>query len=179
MAGDTHYDVLGVAPTCDVATARKAYVGLARQYHPDFYADSTPAQRAHAEAKMREINEAWKVLGSATDRSKYDKHLVSSGRLTTSGAPTSGARRVKTSAHAEERASGTAPPRWLTMLPALCLFLSVGCFAVGMVTGALALLAGAVGFAVLGAAMFVVVPLIALKRSKRGSVPQGGSAVRA
>ena len=77
---------------------------------------------------------------------------------------------------APERTSGSAPPRWLTMLPMLCLLLAVGCFAVGMVTGLPALLAGAIGSALLGGILFVVVPMVALKRSKAGSAPTGRTA---
>ena len=62
------------------------------------------------------------------------------------------------------------------MLPMFCLFLAVACFAVGMVTGIPALLAGAIGSALLGGVMFVVVPMVALKRSKQGSTPAGHTA---
>ena len=82
MAGDTHYEVLGVAPESDASTIRRAYVAKARVFHPDFHADATPEVRAHAEAQMRAINDAWAVLGSTSTRSKYDRKLSGSGRGT-------------------------------------------------------------------------------------------------
>ena len=45
-----------------------------------------------------------------------------------------------------------------------------------MVTGIPALLAGAIGSALLGGLMFVVVPVFALKRAKDGSTPAGHTA---
>jgi curved DNA-binding protein len=33
----SYYDVLGVAPDADAAAIRRAYVELARRYHPDFH----------------------------------------------------------------------------------------------------------------------------------------------
>lgn len=179
MAGDTHYDVLGVTPSSDSAVVRKAYLVLARQFHPDFYAEATPAVRAHAEAKMRGINAAWEVLGSPSSRNKYDKHLVSSGQLSTSGPAATRSASGSDAPFAHEQTSGSAPPRLLTLIPALCLGISLACFAVGMVTGLAVVLAIAVGFALLGAVMFIVVPFVALRRSKRGRAPHGASTVNA
>lgn len=170
MAGDTHYDVLGVTPGADASSIRRAYVAKARMYHPDFHADATPEVKAHAEAEMRSINEAWAVLGSTQSRSKYDRDLRNAGRMTDT--PSAGSRSQAASQAAPEKTSGSAPPRWLTMLPMVSLALAVVCFAVGMVTGIPALLAGAVGGAVLGGLGFVIVPAVALKRSKDGS-PSG------
>ena len=174
MAGDTHYEVLGIAPGAEATAIRRAYVAKARMFHPDFHADATPEVRAHAEAQMRAINDAWAVLGSTGARSKYDRDLRNSGRMTDSGPATTSA--PSPGAVAPERTSGSAPPRWLTMLPMFCLFMAVACFAVGMVTGLPALLAGAIGSALLGGVMFVIVPMVALKRSKQGSGPTGRTA---
>ena len=166
-AGDTHYDVLGVQPGADASSVRRAYVAKARLYHPDFHADASPEVRAHAEAEMRSVNAAWAVLGSTQHRSKYDRELRNSGRIPDT--PSTRSRSSAATHTATERASGSAPPRWLTMLPMMCLVLGVLCFAVGMVTGIPALLAGAVGGALLGGLGFVIVPAVALKRSKAGS----------
>lgn len=175
MAGDTHYEVLGIAPGADASSIRRAYVAKARMFHPDFHADATPEVRAHAEAQMRAINDAWATLGSTGARSKYDRGLRNSGRMHDSGSA-SAASAPSPGPMAPERTSGSAPPRWLTMLPMFCLFMAVGCFAVGMVTGIPALLAGAIGSALLGGLMFIVVPVVALKRSKQGSSPAGRTA---
>ena len=173
MAGDTHYEVLGVAPGADASTIRRAYVAKARMFHPDFHADATPEVRDHAEAQMRTINEAWAVLGSTAARSKYDRQLHNSGRAQSAGSRSSA---PSPGPVAAERTSGSAPPRWMTMLPMFCLFLAVVCFAVGMVTGIPAVLAAAIGSALLGGLMFVIVPMVALKRSKQGSAPTGRTA---
>ena len=67
MAGPTHYDTLGVDPNADTPAVRRAYVALARQYHPDFHTSGGEAVRDAAEERMRSINSAWHVLGD-TDR---------------------------------------------------------------------------------------------------------------
>lgn len=177
MAGDTHYEVLGIAPGAEASAVRRAYVAKARVFHPDFHADASPEVRAHAEAQMRAINDAWATLGSTSARSKYDRDLRNSGRMHDSGPAATSA--SSPGPMAPERTSGSAPPRWLTMLPMFCLFMAVACFAVGMVTGIPALLAGAIGSALLGGLMFVVVPMVALKRSKQGSSPAAGRAASA
>lgn len=176
MAGDTHYEVLGIAPGADASSIRRAYVAKARMFHPDFHADASPEVRAHAEEQMRAINDAWAVLGSTGARSKYDRDLRNTGRMYQTASASSSQPSAPVT---PERTSGSAPPRWLTMLPMFCLMMAVGCFAVGMVTGIPALLAGAIGSALLGGVMFVVVPVVALKRSKDGSSSPTGRTARA
>jgi len=51
------YTVLGVAPNASDDEVKKAYRELARKYHPDNYHDNPLADLA--EAKMKEINEAY------------------------------------------------------------------------------------------------------------------------
>lgn len=159
MAADNHYDVLGVEPTASPAEVRKAYLSLARTYHPDFYANESPSVRDHAEAMMRDINAAWAVVGSSAERSKYDRKL--GDRV---GAPSSGTS-ASAAATAADFGNGSAPPRWLTMMPMSFLAFGVISFAVGMVTGLPVVLLAAVVSALLGAIMFVVVPVVALKRA--------------
>ncbi len=179
MAGDTHYNVLGVEYDIDAAALRKAYVAKAREFHPDFHTSESAEIRANAGVQMRLVNTAWEALGTAPSRARYDKELRNTGRLNPDlfAGPN---RSPDTGVYAEpEYTSGSAPPRWLTMLPILCLFMAVMSFALGMVTGLPALLAGAVILALVGAVMFVVVPLVALKRSKQGSSVHGGPTVHA
>jgi hypothetical protein len=179
MAGDTHYEVLGVEYDIDAAALRKAYVAKAREFHPDFHASESAEIRANAEMRMRLINTAWEVLGPASSRASYDKELRNTGRLE-SDSLAGPHRSHDTGVYAEpEYASGSAPPRWLTMVPILCLFAAVVSFALGIVTGLPALLAGAVILALVGAVMFVVAPLVALKRSKQGSSLHGGPTIHA
>jgi curved DNA-binding protein CbpA len=61
----TPYEVLGVKPTASDAEIRRAYVALARRFHPD----TNPA----GEERMRAVNEAWAVLGDRQRRRDYDR----------------------------------------------------------------------------------------------------------
>jgi curved DNA-binding protein CbpA len=64
-----YYEILGVAPTADARTVKAAFRALVKQFHPDTTAD----QEAHAEARFRDVNEAYKVLGGVQSRREYDK----------------------------------------------------------------------------------------------------------
>ncbi len=63
-----YYEVLGVAKDAGESEIKKAYRGLAKKYHPDM----NPGD-AEAEAKFKEVNEAYAVLSDAEKRSKYDQ----------------------------------------------------------------------------------------------------------
>jgi len=62
-----YYKTLGVERTADAAEIKKAYRKLVRQYHPDV------SKHKDADAKTKEINEAYDVLGDAEKRSAYDE----------------------------------------------------------------------------------------------------------
>lgn len=69
MAGKDYYNTLGVprgAPDKDI---KSAYRRLARKYHPDV----NPGDKA-AEARFKEINEAYEVLSDIDKRKKYDQY---------------------------------------------------------------------------------------------------------
>ncbi|NBW73467.1 MAG: J domain-containing protein [Microbacteriaceae bacterium] len=61
------YKVLGVAKDVSDAELKKVYRKLARKYHPD----SNPGD-AKAEAKFKEITEAYSVLSDQEQRKEYD-----------------------------------------------------------------------------------------------------------
>lgn len=63
-----YYKILGVGKDADEDALRKAFRKLARKYHPDVAKDKDVA-----EAKFKEINEAYEVLGDAGKRKKYDE----------------------------------------------------------------------------------------------------------
>ena len=63
-----YYEVLGVDKSADEATLKKAYRSLAKKYHPDM----NPGN-AEAEAKFKEVNEAYAVLSDPDKRAKYDQ----------------------------------------------------------------------------------------------------------
>jgi len=76
QTGMTLYDVLGVTPTADAEELRRAYLSRARESHPDRYVDAPPADRGDAERRMRDVNEAWRVLGNPRRRRRYDLELM-------------------------------------------------------------------------------------------------------
>jgi len=62
------YQILGVSKDVGDAELKKAYRKLARKYHPD----SNPGDAA-AEAKFKEISEAFAVLSDKEQRAEYDQ----------------------------------------------------------------------------------------------------------
>lgn len=62
-----YYEVLGVSKGASDDEIKKAYRKLAKQYHPDI--NKAP----DAEAKFKEINEAYEVLSDPQKRSTYDQ----------------------------------------------------------------------------------------------------------
>jgi hypothetical protein len=60
------YRVLQVDPSADAEVVEAAYRRLARKFHPDVSA------HADAEARIRELNSAYEVLGDAVRRAAYD-----------------------------------------------------------------------------------------------------------
>ena len=63
-----YYSTLGVAKTATDKELKQAFRKLARKYHPDV----NPGDKG-AEAKFKEINEAYEVLGDPAKRKKYDE----------------------------------------------------------------------------------------------------------
>ncbi len=81
------YAVLGVAEDVSDADLKKTYRKLARQYHPD----SNPGDAA-AEARFKEISEAYSVLSDKEQREEYDqmRAMGSGARFTAGGAGAGG-----------------------------------------------------------------------------------------
>lgn len=63
-----YYEVLGVSRSASQADIKKAYFKLARKHHPD----SNPGDKS-AEARFKEIQEAYAVLGDEEKRKRYDQ----------------------------------------------------------------------------------------------------------
>jgi len=62
------YEILGVSRDVSDAELKKTYRSLARKFHPDANPDD-----AKAEARFKEISEAYTVLSDATQRAEYDQ----------------------------------------------------------------------------------------------------------
>lgn len=62
-----YYTILGVKPTDDLKTIKTAYRRLARKYHPDV------SKEANAEARFKDLAEAWEVLKDDQRRAEYDQ----------------------------------------------------------------------------------------------------------
>jgi protein-disulfide isomerase len=64
-----YYTVLQVSPNAEQEVIEAAYKRLARKYHPDVYSGADGADR------MRELNEAYEVLGDVGKRAEYHATL--------------------------------------------------------------------------------------------------------
>jgi len=63
-----YYEVLGVDKNASDDEVKKAFRKMARKYHPDVNRD-----KPDAEAKFKEVNEAYEVLSNAERRGQYDQ----------------------------------------------------------------------------------------------------------
>ncbi|WP_294179441.1 DnaJ C-terminal domain-containing protein [uncultured Schumannella sp.] len=81
------YAVLGASKEASDAELKKVYRKLARQYHPD----SNPGD-AKAEARFKEISEAYSVLSDPEQRAEYDqlRAMGAGGARFTAGGPQGG-----------------------------------------------------------------------------------------
>ena len=77
------YAVLGVKKDVSDADLKKTYRKLARQFHPD-----SNAGDAKAEARFKEISEAYSVLSDTEQRAEYDqmRAMGTGARFTAPGA---------------------------------------------------------------------------------------------
>jgi molecular chaperone DnaJ len=69
------YDTLGVGKTASTDEIKSAYRKLAKQYHPDLNPNNPSA-----EAKMKEVNEAYEVLSDDKKRHNFDTFGSAEGR---------------------------------------------------------------------------------------------------
>ncbi|HIK17473.1 MAG TPA: DnaJ domain-containing protein [Leptolyngbyaceae cyanobacterium M33_DOE_097] len=63
-----YYSILGIKKNADADEIKQAYRKLARKYHPDM----NPGDKS-AEARFKEVNEAYEVLSDPDKRKKYDQ----------------------------------------------------------------------------------------------------------
>lgn len=64
-----YYEILGLSKTASEAEIKSAYRKLALKWHPDKHQEN----KADAETKFKEINEAYQVLSDAKKRQSYDQ----------------------------------------------------------------------------------------------------------
>src|SRR5690606_40234885 len=69
MADTDYYEILGVDRQADDKVLKSAYRKLAMQYHPD----RNPGDQA-AEAKFKEVSEAYDILKDPQKRAAYDRY---------------------------------------------------------------------------------------------------------
>ncbi len=69
MAGKDYYGILGIPKNAPDKDVKAAYRKMARKYHPDV----NPGDKA-AEARFKQINEAFEVLSDAEKRKKFDQY---------------------------------------------------------------------------------------------------------
>jgi curved DNA-binding protein len=79
-----YYKTLGVAKEASAAEIQRAYRKLARQFHPDVNKDPG------AEARFKDIGEAYEVLKDQEKRSRYDQYGAAWQRVQTGSAPPPG-----------------------------------------------------------------------------------------
>ena len=68
-----YYEIIGVPRTASASEVRSAYAKLARERHPDRFAD--PAEKARAEEFFKNLTTAFNTLSSEKNRREYDASL--------------------------------------------------------------------------------------------------------
>ena len=67
-----YYEVLGVSKTATDDELKKAYRKMAKQYHPD----ANLSNKAEAEVKFKEVNEAYETLSDKKKRKMRFKKAI-------------------------------------------------------------------------------------------------------
>jgi tetratricopeptide (TPR) repeat protein len=71
-----HFEILGVEPGCTDAEVKRAYVTLAKRFHPDVHRDPRVDDLHDVlEAIFIRIGEAWEVLADSRSRASYESRL--------------------------------------------------------------------------------------------------------
>lgn len=74
-----YYALLGVDRSASAEDIKRAYRQQMTRYHPDRYANATPAEQAYASQRAQRINEAYRVLSDFNARSAYNRGLPAPG----------------------------------------------------------------------------------------------------
>lgn len=175
----THYEELGVARSATTAEIRRAYLDLARQYHPDRMGAAEPSERSAGAARMARINTAWAVLSNDRTRASYDQLIDPGGSPDAAGAATIRyPERTWTALTDDDEyidprliddtPSGARPlRRSLTFLPVVLAAAAGAALVLGFALSVVPLLLGGVMLAVASGITFVLVPVLAMINSAR------------
>ena len=69
-----YYDILGINKNASQDEIKKAYRKLSKEYHPDRKARASEEEKQEAEAKFKEVNEAYSVLSDEEKKNMYDTY---------------------------------------------------------------------------------------------------------
>lgn len=75
-----YYRILGISEQADEEQIKQAYRKLAKKYHPDLNPNNP-----EAEAKFKDVVEAYETLGDAEKRKKYDLKRNKAGERNANG----------------------------------------------------------------------------------------------
>jgi len=165
----THYDALGVDPSADAATVRRAYLSEARRHHPD--AEGGDAER------MLAVNDAWAVRGDPARRASDDATLRSAARSIAERLD-----RGFSPIHADddddealdawrfgedEGDPRTAPHRGVVLAPVVLLGVAAVVGTVWLITGHDAVLVATVLVAAASLVGFLAAPLVAMAKASQ------------
>ena len=67
-----YYKILGIDKKADDKAIKNSYRKLAKKYHPDKWSNSSESEKAEADAKFKDVNEAYEVLSDPEKRKQYD-----------------------------------------------------------------------------------------------------------
>lgn len=73
MDNKGYYKTLGVGENASEDEIKKSFRKLSIKYHPDKQANKSDKEKKDAEAKFKEINEAYQVLSDPDKRAQYDR----------------------------------------------------------------------------------------------------------
>jgi curved DNA-binding protein CbpA len=157
----THYEVLGVTPDAATSEVRRAYVELARRYHPDRTGGDADAMRA--------INDAWAILSDPARRASYDLALGPAPTPTVAAEPRTPFDLDDLLGDLDDDApigGQVVLPRWFSLAAVAAFAGSIGMLVLAVLFTAPPALALAVALFALSCVMFLVAPFVALLASR-------------